>query len=93
MQQGPKNWQVTEREVNMNHDCMQLFTQKLLTGQTHDSRVVGEVPRYVFVVINNNYTSVLVIPCIFCVYGQYTTSARRARAGVLGHRHKIAWDK
>ena len=36
---------------------------------------------------------VLVIPCNFCVYGQYTTSARRARAGVLGHRHKIAWDK
>ena len=26
---------------------------------------------------------VLVIPCNFCVYGQYTTSARRARAGIL----------
>ena len=27
------------------------------------------------------------------IYGQFTTSAHRARAGVFGHRHKIALDK
>ena len=74
-----------------NIRCKDSTSVRLLGSYANVTLVIVSGKKYQLFHMSIVY--VLVIPCNFCVYGQYTTSARRARGGVLGHRHKIAWDK